>query len=105
MTGLVFRSRGMTDPGARRRLNEDSFVDRPEIGLWAVADGAGGHQAGEVASGLISQSLNDIAAGLSLEEMQADVRARLPLPHSGSVSCRRPPPRPTSPSRFRAASC
>ena len=77
MTGLVFRSHGMTDPGARRRLNEDSFVDRPEIGLWAVADGAGGHQAGEVASGLISQSLNDIAAGLSLEEMQADVRARL----------------------------
>ncbi|PWS38074.1 serine/threonine-protein phosphatase [Falsiroseomonas bella] len=69
-----FRSAGRTDPGARRAHNEDSFVERPEAGLWAVADGAGGHHAGEVASGMIRDALatvpDDLPAGRVLDEVQ-----------------------------------
>jgi protein phosphatase len=43
-------SAALTDPGLRRESNEDSFSLRPTIGLFIVADGMGGHAAGEVAS-------------------------------------------------------
>lgn len=40
----------VTHPGLRRPSNEDSYVARPDLGLYVVADGMGGHAAGEVAS-------------------------------------------------------
>jgi PPM family protein phosphatase len=46
-----------TDPGRRRRHNEDSYVCEPP--LFAVADGIGGAQAGEIASGLAAAVLRD----------------------------------------------
>ena len=39
-----------THAGVRREINEDSYCARPDLGLFAVADGVGGHDAGEVAS-------------------------------------------------------
>src|SRR6476620_6580267 len=39
-----------SDPGLRRTSNEDSYSTRPDVGLFVVADGMGGHVAGEVAS-------------------------------------------------------
>ena len=57
---------GMSHPGQVRGENEDCFATRPELGLAVLADGMGGHQAGEVASrmavDLIAAQFNGAAA-------------------------------------------
>jgi protein phosphatase/serine/threonine-protein phosphatase Stp1 len=67
--------------GAVRTHNEDRLVDRPELGLWAVADGAGGHEAGEVASGMLADMLDAIPVGLDAAELLAQVRGRISQTH------------------------
>ena len=80
-TGLV--SAAVTHPGAVRTRNEDSFVDRPDLGLWAVAAGAGGHGAGDYASNAIREALETIPPGLSAAEILAQLRLRLSAVNSG----------------------
>lgn len=53
----AYASAGHTDTGKVRRLNEDAILLRDDLGLWVVADGLGGHAAGDYASGLIVQRL------------------------------------------------
>jgi protein phosphatase/serine/threonine-protein phosphatase Stp1 len=77
-----FRARAVTHPGTVRRHNEDMYVDRPDIGLWAVADGAGGHDAGEVASEMIAGALRAIPDTLTTEETVAQVRRRMTETHT-----------------------
>jgi protein phosphatase len=50
-------SAGITNPGRVRSHNEDAFLDAPDRALWAVADGMGGHSAGDVASRMIVEKL------------------------------------------------
>jgi PPM family protein phosphatase len=60
------RHTGMTDTGRKRRHNEDSFVVAPP--LFAVADGMGGANAGEVASGLAVETLRQESSDESAGE-------------------------------------
>lgn len=55
-----------TNKGLIRENNEDSFLSLPERGLWVVADGMGGHEAGEVASAIVNQTFNDTGAETDL---------------------------------------
>lgn len=50
-------SAGLTDKGRVRGHNEDAFLDAPAQNLWVVADGMGGHTAGDVASKMIVDRL------------------------------------------------
>ncbi len=76
-----FRSWAATHDGTVRNHNEDAFVNRPDLGLWAVADGAGGHQSGEVASACVADALEAIPSGLSGGQVLAEVRQRLHAAH------------------------
>lgn len=55
---------GASDVGRKRRHNEDAFLVMPEAGLFAVADGLGGHASGEVASRMAVDELADRFPGL-----------------------------------------
>lgn len=77
-----FQSRAATHAGTANRLNEDAYVNRPDLGLWAVADGAGGHESGELASAKVAGLLQTLDGGLSAGEMLVQVRSRLEEAHA-----------------------
>jgi protein phosphatase len=64
---IDIESSGITDIGRRREQNEDSLFCDDGMGLYVVADGMGGHKAGEVASKLVVETIRDY-----LEQNQTD---------------------------------
>ncbi|HKO09297.1 MAG TPA: protein phosphatase 2C domain-containing protein [Alphaproteobacteria bacterium] len=72
-----FASASRTHVGRVRKRNEDAVLERPDLGLWAVADGMGGHERGDYASRQIVGSLNETAAPTSGAAFLRDVKTRL----------------------------
>jgi len=66
-----------TDVGAVRQVNEDALLRRPDIGLWAVADGMGGHEVGDVASRMIVEALAQVSDSERLSDFVDDVEQSL----------------------------
>jgi protein phosphatase len=56
---ILIESAGITDRGKKRQGNEDSLFLEDSLGLYVVADGMGGHLAGEVASRLVVDTIGD----------------------------------------------
>lgn len=74
---LQWSSASATEAGCVRTINEDAFLDFPEKGFWLVADGMGGHDAGDFASALIVSNLSDLEAPAGLEQFVENVTLRL----------------------------
>ncbi len=70
---IVIESAGVSDVGKKRKGNEDSLFLDDNMGLYVVADGMGGHQAGEVASLLVVKTMEDyikrFKGGKTVEEL------------------------------------
>lgn len=64
---MGFECVSRTDVGLRRKINEDAVLVRTPRGLWAVADGMGGHEAGEVASAMVTEALSRLHPVENLE--------------------------------------
>ena len=71
---MRFHSASRTDVGLKRKINEDSLLDRADRSMWVVADGMGGHEAGEVASAMvveaIEQAVTEIELGPALRQVE-----------------------------------
>lgn len=73
----VYVSAGATDVGLARSSNQDTFLDLPQSGIWAVADGMGGHRDGDVASRMVGEGLQGLDPLASLEDTIDSIRQRL----------------------------
>jgi protein phosphatase len=72
----------LSNPGLRREANEDSVCARKDLGLFVVADGMGGHAAGEVASRLAAQVIETFIN----DTREADINTTWPFPYDANLS-------------------
>lgn len=72
----------LSHPGLRREENEDSYCSRPDLGLYLIADGMGGHAAGEIAS----KTAVDAIEAFVNDTRDADVNRTWPFPYDTTIS-------------------
>ncbi len=75
--GYRFDDAMLSHQGVVRQHNEDNLIAMPDIGVWAVADGMGGHQAGDVASRIIVEEIASIGLPVSALDQRARFLERL----------------------------
>jgi serine/threonine protein phosphatase PrpC len=66
---MTFKSSAATHVGMVRKVNQDAYAERTDIGVWAVADGMGGHEAGEVASAMVTDAITDLSSKEGFDDM------------------------------------
>lgn len=66
---MRFECVSRTHVGLRRKINEDSVLVDSERGLWVVADGMGGHDAGEIASTMATDALRCLPGARDIDEL------------------------------------
>lgn len=79
MNGRPFQivNYSLSHVGCVRKLNEDRYFADPKAGIWVVADGMGGHDAGDLASEAIVQSLESLPEVLSAADLDEQFRRRI----------------------------
>lgn len=91
-TGVTFASVGRSHVGRVRAINEDRIFDRSDIGLWAVADGMGGHHGGALAAEAVTLALAELEMSSSvaatidrLKGVNGEILARCGTDESGTT--------------------
>ncbi|MHC6223457.1 PP2C family protein-serine/threonine phosphatase [Pseudomonas sp. X10] len=77
MTAMQYTAASYSHTGMVRRINEDACLELTAEGLWAVADGMGGHAAGDYVSSLTVDSLRQLAPSQSLDDYAQALRDSL----------------------------
>jgi PPM family protein phosphatase len=79
---MTLSSAVLSHPGLRREANEDTVCARKDLGLYLVADGMGGHAAGEVASRMAAQVIETFIN----DTREADVNTTWPFPYDTALT-------------------
>jgi type VI secretion system protein ImpM len=74
---LQYRSAARSHVGKVRTMNQDSYIERPDVGIWVVADGMGGHTDGDVASRMVCDTFADLVPDSTFEDLIATAAERV----------------------------
>ena len=69
---IEIESAGLTDVGMKRKGNEDALFLDDDLGLYVVADGMGGHQAGEIASQMVVKTISDYILQSKIDDLDQE---------------------------------